>query len=237
MSKDTNVDFTITFAKGRLEELETVKGDYGCNGIEKILKLYTTNTTTNMHLFNANDILYKYESVNEIIDDYFETRLELYGVRKEYMIQALERELILLKNKSRYIQENLNDKIDLRKKKKEQVILMLEEKGYDKIENDPEYKYLVKMPMDSVTEENVLKLLKETESKEKELECIRNTTTRKMWMQELESLTTLYLEYKENREKLLLECVQEKKKGVVKKGVVKKSVSKKSSSLLLESES
>ena len=233
MSKDTNVDFTITFAKGRLEELETVKSDHGCNGVEKILKLYTTNTTTNMHLFNANDILYKYESVNEIIDDYFETRLELYGVRKEYMIQALERELILLKNKSRYIQENLNDTIDLRKKKKEQVILMLEEKGYDKIENDSEYKYLVKMPMDSVTEENVLKLLKETETKEAELESIRNTTTRKMWRQELDSLTSLYLEYKENRENLLLECVPEKKK-VVKKGLVKKSVSKKSSSVLLE---
>ena len=35
---------------------------------------------------------------------------------------------------------------------------MLEAKGYDKLDNDEEYKYLVKMPMDSVTEENVDKL-------------------------------------------------------------------------------
>jgi len=34
--------------------------------------------------------------------------------------------------------------------------------------------------MDSVTEENVLKLLKETETKELELESIRNIITRKM---------------------------------------------------------
>jgi hypothetical protein len=53
--------------------------------------------------------------------------------------------------------------------------------------------------MDSVTEENDLKLLKETETKEVELESIRNITTRKMWVQELESLTSLYLEYKQNR--------------------------------------
>lgn len=59
MSKDTNIDFTITFAKGKLEELEAAKGDHGCNGLEKLLKLYTTNTTTNMHLFDANDILQK----------------------------------------------------------------------------------------------------------------------------------------------------------------------------------
>jgi DNA topoisomerase-2 len=43
MSKDTNVDFTITLAKGKLEELEGNKGDYGCNGLEKLLKLYSTN--------------------------------------------------------------------------------------------------------------------------------------------------------------------------------------------------
>ena len=60
MSKDTNVDFIITFAKGKLEELEQSKGDHGCNGLEKVLKLYTTNTTTNMHLFDANDTLQKY---------------------------------------------------------------------------------------------------------------------------------------------------------------------------------
>ena len=57
MSKDTNVDFTITFMKGKLEELEKAKGEHGCNDLEKLLKLYTTNTTTNMHLFDANDTL------------------------------------------------------------------------------------------------------------------------------------------------------------------------------------
>ena len=40
MSKDTNVDFTVTFTKGKLQELENTKSDYGCNGLEKILKLY-----------------------------------------------------------------------------------------------------------------------------------------------------------------------------------------------------
>ena len=95
MSKDTNVDFTITFVKGKLDELENMKGDYNCNGIEKILKLYTTNTTTNMHLFDAEDTLQKYEKVSSIIDDYYVVRLKLYQKRKNHMIDALERELLL----------------------------------------------------------------------------------------------------------------------------------------------
>ena len=201
MSKDTSVDFTITFAKGKLDELENQKADHQCNGVEKLFKLYTTNTTTNMHLFNANDKLHKYESVEEVIDDYYITRLKMYQTRKDYMICALEKELILLSNKARYIKEILDDTIDLRKKTKTSVCKMLEDKGYIIIDNDTDYKYLVKMSMDSVTEENVDKLYKEFTNKQNELELVKTTTIQQMWHAELDKLMDQYLEYKEDRER------------------------------------
>ena len=219
MSKDTNVDFTITFAKGKLEELEQSKGDYACNGIEKLLKLYTTNTTTNMHLFDADDKLQKYEKISDIIDAYYEVRLKLYQTRKDYMIDALEKELVLLSNKAKYIQENLEGTVDLRKKKKEQVIEMLQSKGYDLIGDDIEYKYLTKMPMDSVTEENVEKMLKEKGTKEQELTIIKVTTINQMWSSELDNLLEQYLEYKDVRQRLMDgEDTKLKKKKVISKG-------------------
>ena len=224
MSTDKIVDFTITFVKGKLEELEKLKGDYGCNGVEKILKLYTTNSTTNMHLFDADDILQKYNKVTEIIDSYYETRLKLYKTRKEYMIEALEKNLILLSNKAKYIKENLDGTIDLRKKKKEQVIEMLESKKYDKLEGDEDYKYLVKMPMDSVTEENVEKLLKDKANKELELETIMKMTINKMWITDLDNLREQYIDYKDERTRLM-NC-KDKKKKVVSKGPIKKTVKK-----------
>ena len=224
MSKDTNVDFIITFAKGKLEELQSNKGDYNCNGLEKLLKLYTTNSTTNMHLFDADDTLQKYDKISDIIDAYYDVRLQLYQTRKDYMVRAIERELVLLSNKAKYIKENLDGTIDLRKKKKEQVMQMLEEKGYDIIDDDNEYKYLTKMPMDSVTEENVEKLLKEKGNKELELEQVKNTTINKMWTSELNNLREQYVEYKEERERVM--NGEEKKKKVVSKGTVKKVVKK-----------
>jgi DNA topoisomerase-2 len=235
MSKDTNVDFTIIFSKGKLEELENCKVDYDCNGLEKLLKLYTTNTTTNMHLFDANDILQKYDNITDIIDSYYEVRLKMYQERKNFMMDALQKELILLSNKAKYIQENLDGTIDLRKKKKEQVVEMLQEKGYDKIQNDEEYKYLVKMPMDSVTEENVEKLLNEKCVKETELEIVKTTTINKMWMQELDALQKQYFEYKEKRSKLMNGDEVNTKttsKKVTSKGIVKKTIKK--SALVVE---
>jgi len=237
MSKDTNVDFTITFMKGKLEELEAAKGDHGCSGLEKVLKLYTTNTTTNMHLFDAKDTLQKYENVSQIIDAYYDVRLALYQDRKNYLIDNLENELTLLTNKAKYIKENLDGTIDLRKKKKEQVIEMLTAKGYDLIDDDEEFKYLVKMPMDSVTEENVEKLLKDKGNKEAELHQIKNTTIHKMWLGELNNLREQYNEYKEERSRLMA-GEEKKKKSIVKasasvKKVVKKSTAK---SLIVEDE-
>jgi DNA topoisomerase-2 len=211
MSKDTNIDFTITLQKGKIEELEATSADHNCNGIEKLFKLYTTNTTTNMHLFDANDKLKKYEKIEEIIDDYFETRLQMYQTRKEYMINALEKELVLLSNKAKYIKENLDGTIDLRKKKREQVIQMLEEKGYDIIEDDTEYKYLTRMPMDSVTDENVEKIFREQGTKASELETIKSTTINQMWSSELDRLREEYIIYKEERQRLMSGEAKKKK--------------------------
>jgi DNA topoisomerase-2 len=205
-SKDTNVDFTITFNKGKLDELESVKGDYGCNGLEKILKLYSTSSTTNMNLFNSEDKLTKYSTVNEIIDDFYDVRLVYYGRRKAYLIDVLEKELIILSNKVRYIQEILKGTIDLRKKKKDEIIKMLEDKKYQKIVNgdnnvvDEEYKYLVRMPMDAVSEENVEKLLGEHKNKTQELAEIKATTCESMWFRELDALNVEYSNYRMERD-------------------------------------
>ena len=204
-SKDTNVDFVITFSKGQLDELESAAGDHGCNGLEKLLKLYSTSSTTNMNLFDSEDKLKKYNSVSEIIDDFFNVRLEYYGLRKAYLIDVLERELIVLSNKAKYIQEVLNGTVDLRKKKKDEIIKMLETKGYQKIVNennvvDEDYKYLVRMPMDSVSEENVEKLNNEHKNKTQELAEIKAMTCQQMWLRELDALEQEYVNYRSDRD-------------------------------------
>jgi DNA topoisomerase-2 len=210
MSKDTSVDFIVTLTKGKLAELEAVKHEHGCNGIEKTFKLYTLNSTSNMNLFDAKDKLKKYTLVSDIIDDYYITRLEMYQTRKNHLIDTIEKCLIVLSNKTRYINEILDDVIDLRKKSKTEVIKMLNERGYvsQSQESDLEkerdslngFNYLIKMSMDSVTSENVDKILKEYQIKQTELERIKNKTIETMWSEELDELLEEYRKYKEVRE-------------------------------------
>jgi DNA topoisomerase-2 len=200
-SKDTTVEFIVTFSKGKLLELESIHGENGCNGLEKMLKLCTSSSTTNMNMFNSKDKLKKYDAVEEILDDYFEIRLEYYNNRREYLINNVEKELMVLSNKSKYIQELLNGTIDLRNKKKEQIVVMMIEKKYDTIDNDIDFKYLVKMPMDSVSEENIERLNKEHANKLAELNALNETTIQQMWITELQLLENEYIEYQKEREK------------------------------------
>jgi len=227
---DTTVEFAITFAKGKLAELEQASGEYGCNGLEKLLKLYNTSSTTNMNLFNEEDKLKKYNAVEDIIDDYYVVRLGHYAVRKEHMVATLNRELTTLTNKARYIQEVLNDTIDLRKKKKAEITDLLNSKQYDAIDGDEDFKYLVKMPMDSVSEENVEKLLKDHEHKQAELAQIMATSVEQMWLQELTVLEQEYELYRAERQRAQFADSAEattpanKKKKVVKKMVKRTTV-------------
>ena len=187
MSTDTVVDFEIILNES-IDETSNKDSNNMYNNFEKIMKLYSTLSTNNMHLFNNEEKLTKYSDVREIIDSYFPVRLEYYQKRKDYQISFLEKEMILLSNKVSYIQENLNGTIDLRNKKKDVIIEMLTNKNYKVIDNDNDYKYLLKMPMDSVSEENAKKLLNEKENKEHALEILKNTTIENMWIMELEEL-------------------------------------------------
>jgi len=151
-----------------------------------------------MHMFNSECKLHKYESVCEIIDDFYGVRLATYKKRKEQQVKDMEHKLVKLSNRARYIQETLKGTIDLRRKTAMDVTALLEKMSFAKIDDD--FKYLIKMPMDSVTTENVEVIMKEKTETETALDILKKTTLEQMWLKELELLETNYLVYKKQRE-------------------------------------
>ena len=197
MSTDTVVDFTITFpATADLTSQALV--DHG-TAIEKLLKLYTTESTSNMHLFDSQDQLKKYGNVRDIVRDYYATRLNLYKKRKTHQLGAMAAELLILGNKARYIQELLDGSIDLRRKRGDELTAMMQSKGYDHMDGDEQYKYLLKLPMDSVSEENVQKLLKEKGQRDSQHTALQSTSIEQLWLADLAELRAEYVKQEEKR--------------------------------------
>ena len=190
MSTDTTVDIEISFNDPIDEKVD---GSNKYNNFEKMMKLYTSLSTNNMHLFNEEEKLMKFENEKEIVDGYYPVRLTYYQKRKDYMIKSLTTELVVLSNKARYIQETLDGSIDLRRKSKGEIIKMMNDKKFDILDGDDDYKYLLKMTMDSVSDENVGRLLNDRDNKSQELIEIQGTVIEDMWMRELNELKK-YLE-------------------------------------------
>ena len=221
---DTVVEFTVKLHVGKLPDLISKNISKHINGLEKIFKLTTTKKTTNMYLFNKDQQLRKYNTVYNIIDEFIGIRLDAYKRRKEFIINMLEKELVLISNKARFIKENCDDIIDLRKKKKDVIIELLKSRNYDIINEDIDYKYLRKMPMDSVCEENVQALLKEKGCKENELDKVKETSIQKMWLRELRKLEDEYEQYKVDRINRAMGLKDKKVKKKKKKKKIEKSV-------------
>jgi len=179
MSTDVVVDFTITFQRGKLEDLETDIFDH-YNGVEKLLKLYCLKSTTNMHLFDADEKLRKYESVSAICDAFHVKRLEIYVKRKEAQLMAILKALTSAQNKMRYLEELLSGTIDLRNMKRQAILEMFSSKGYE-----PE---LLKMPMDMVSEDNVQKCVNELRDLEQQYVELQSKSVEEIWHAELVDL-------------------------------------------------
>ena len=216
---EVSIDILVVFPRGKLEILENAVDATGCNGVEKLLKLQSSLSTTNMHMFDKDCKLHKYRNVQEIIDEFYGVRIDVHQKRKAAQLKEMEHRLVRLSNRAKYIQETLSGTIDLRRMKTDAVNELLSGKKYDKIDGD--YKYLVKMPMDSVTEENVANIMAEKATTEGDIETLRKTSVETIWYRELTKLSTEYDKYKLIREKIQMGS-GEKKKVVKKVKITKK---------------
>jgi len=109
----------------------------------------------------------------------------------------MENKLVKLSNRARYIKENLDGVVDLRRKSAVEVNTLMDMRKFDKIDGD--YKYLIKMPMDSVTLENAQHIMQERDVCEKDLATLRGTSLETIWLSELDNLEREYTSYRNRR--------------------------------------
>lgn len=72
---DTTVHFKLHLSDKDMKAAEE-------EGLEKRFKMTSTISTSNMVCFDLNGKIRKYISAEEILSDFFQKRLEFYGLRK-----------------------------------------------------------------------------------------------------------------------------------------------------------
>lgn len=173
---DTRVHFIVKMTKENMVAAET-------EGLEKKFKLATSMSMGNMVCFDEHMGIRKYSRVEDIVDDFYGVRLGHYQKRKEYLMGKLTMEWSKVDNQERFIQEIMDGKIVIQKKKRDEIIGELERRGYKMIDGD--YDYLLGMQLWSLTMERVEKLMKEKKEKEEELNKLMKKTPKDLWRADL----------------------------------------------------
>lgn len=160
------------------------------NSIASKLNLVTKKSTKNMHLFDNTNTIKKYKTVEDIIDEYYVTRYNIYTKRKEYLIGKLQRELDILKWKVKFIEDVLEKRIIIERQKKADIIMNLQKMGYPEVDNS--YDYLITIPLLNLSYEKIEELNNKYKQKDQELKNVKSTSEKDQWHSELNELLIYY---------------------------------------------
>ena len=196
-SSDDNVDIEVTFLPGVLQQL--IKK----NDIKRVMKLTKNINVSNMYLYGSDKVIRKYNSIEEILRDFYKYRLGMYVKRKAAYLKVLENEVDLIKWKVKFLEYIIDGKIIVysfqKPISKSKVIDKLVELKFPKLstkvnaeESSKTYSYITSISLFSLTEEELEKLRKELEMKNAEYETYLNTSPEQLWLNELDEFEKMY---------------------------------------------
>lgn len=102
----TKVSFTVNIRPNQIHKMSK-------SGLEKAFGLKSFLSTNNMYAFDASNQLKKFDKAEDIIDEYFPVRLELYHHRKSVIESEARYSAVLQRNKARFIQLVTNGEINI----------------------------------------------------------------------------------------------------------------------------
>lgn len=152
------------------------------------LKLISTLTTTNLVLFDENNGIRKYDTVEDILHSFCKTRLQYYEKRKEYMFDKLMKEYTFVKHKCRfisYVNDTIHPLVIYRRDEKD-IINEMEERGLKK--KDDNYDYLLSLPVRSFSDTKMAQLIEKKNQLKQRIDNLQNKSGLDLWIDDLDTL-------------------------------------------------
>ena len=231
-----NVKFVLHFNGNVRDTLE--------DKFEQLFKMSSSKNMSinNIHLFNKNGSIQKYDTTSEIIKEWAKTRILKYLERKAYQIKILEKDYLVLSAKIRFILDVIAGNIQIMNKKLTDIALRLIELKYPRIgeagdavddegtgagaagadKNIKDFNYLLKMPISQLTFDRKIILEREVDELSKNLANLRNNRIEDLWMTDLTELETAWNEHRTT----ILKDYDNDRKGIVEPKTGKKKAKK-----------
>jgi DNA topoisomerase-2 len=173
------ISYTLKFQRAKLAELVAK------DKLESTLKLVETESE-NLTCLDERGKLKIFSSLPELVDYFVKFRLTYYDKRKAYLIDTLEKELVYLSNRARFIKMIIDGKLKLGNRPKQEIVTELDELKFDRINSS--FDYLLGMQIQTLTKEKYEQLVNEVKDKTAELVVVKKTAPIDMYRTDLAEL-------------------------------------------------
>ena len=203
---ETSISFTITADKEKIDEFEKSK-----TGLLGKFKLTGSISTSNMHLFNTNGFITKYDAPQSIMKEFYGVRMDFYVKRKALLVEKLGVEQRKLSNKARFVEEVCSGELVVSNVKRNVLLHELKSRDYElfgkdttsssedesddeaeTVESDSElakgYEYLLGMKIWTLTYEKAEELRRQLEEKTHALAELEATEPSTIWVRDLDAI-------------------------------------------------
>ena len=173
------IEYILKFQRSILKEYITK------DRLANLLKIHSQETE-NLTTIDEFGKLKIFSKAEDIVTHFVKIRLQFYHKRKAYLLDKLGRELLIISNKARFINDIIQGKLKVNNVAKDIIVKYLDDNKYDRV--DGSYTYLLNMPIYSLTKERFEELLKQKADKEAEIESTNKTEPKHMYISDLEQL-------------------------------------------------
>jgi len=101
--------------------------------LQELFKLAKPISTSNLVAFDPQGRIHKYASPLDILEEFYQARLEMYQKRRRHMLDAMQNELEKLSNQARFVQMIIDSKLVVSKKKKAVLVAELDKHNFKRI--------------------------------------------------------------------------------------------------------
>ena len=213
---DNRISFVLKLSDDSFNYIKRLSND----DLIKLFKLTSNLPTTNMVLFDSKNKIKKYNNVEEIINEFYEVRLDYYKQMKNYLLAKVGFALEKNKNKKKFINMVLEGDLPFKgTKNKKEVFKLLQTKGFTSInelkktyseafkvksteiviennndnkEDVLDYDYLMNMNIWSLTHEKVIELEETINNQTAEYDFLSKSKPEDLWIKDLEDFITVY---------------------------------------------
>jgi DNA topoisomerase-2 len=226
-NNDLDVNFTLKMDHDAYHEARAYPAEF-----EKKFQLNAVIRSTNMVAFDSKGKIRRYANIGEILQDFYETRLDAYVRRKVSELKRLDADVLELKARLLFIESILNGKLVISNQDDDKILAGLKALALPPL-SAPEsadelkaFEYLLRIRIDRIKASAVEELRKQVAAATEERDVLAAKSAETLWLADLEHFETVYSTFNAKK-KAIVEEAQLVQAGVIKPIPKKRTYAKK----------